>query len=53
MTFQMKERMSRGVEKRLESLMLPELKIASDYLNEQEINAKFKKLKKKVRYQSK
>lgn len=35
--------------KRLESLEMPSLTIASDYFTEEEINAKFKKTKKKVR----
>lgn len=34
--------------KKLESLDLPKLQIASDYFTEEEINLKFKKPKKKV-----
>ncbi|CAH2107920.1 unnamed protein product [Euphydryas editha] len=41
------ERLAGGPDKRLESLQLPELRIASDYLDEQEIQTKFKKTKRK------
>lgn len=42
------ERIAGGPDKRLESLQLPELRIASDYMDEHEVHAKFKKFKKKV-----
>lgn len=48
-----RERMAVGVEKRLETLLLPERQIASDYLSEQEVNAKFKKTKKKGKIRKK
>lgn len=41
--------MQGGPDKRLESLRLPELRLASDYMDEDEINAKFKKPRKRVR----
>ncbi|KAG6461156.1 U4/U6.U5 tri-snRNP-associated protein 1 isoform X2 [Manduca sexta] len=42
-----------GADKRLESLQLPELRIASDYMDEHEINAKFKKPKRKGKMRKK
>lgn len=45
---QRQERLQGGVNKRLETLRLPDLQIAQEYLNEHEIQAKFKKPKRKV-----
>lgn len=42
--------MQTSVEKRLESLQMPAPRLASDYLDERELSAKFKKVKKKVTY---
>ncbi|XP_050669681.1 U4/U6.U5 tri-snRNP-associated protein 1 [Leptidea sinapis] len=42
-----------GAEKRLESLRMPELRVASDYMDEHEISAKFKKVKKKGKMRKK
>ncbi|CAH2215496.1 jg13752, partial [Pararge aegeria aegeria] len=39
--------------RRLESLRLPELRVASDYLQEHELPAKFKKFKKKGKIRKK
>ncbi|KAI5633167.1 SART-1 family domain-containing protein [Phthorimaea operculella] len=47
------ERLQGGVEKRLESLRMPELRIASEYLDEAEINTKFKKPKKRGKMRKK
>ncbi|XP_060803820.1 U4/U6.U5 tri-snRNP-associated protein 1 [Amyelois transitella] len=48
-----RERMQGGIEKRLESLQMPELRLASDYMNEAEIQAKFKKPKRKGKLRKK
>ncbi|XP_053613171.1 U4/U6.U5 tri-snRNP-associated protein 1 [Plodia interpunctella] len=48
-----RERMQGGIEKRLESLRLPELRLAADYMNEAEIQAKFKKPKRKGKMRKK
>ncbi|XP_041987763.1 U4/U6.U5 tri-snRNP-associated protein 1 isoform X2 [Aricia agestis] len=50
---QRKELLEGGPERRLESLILPELRIASDYMDEHEIEAKFKKIKKKGKIRKK
>lgn len=47
------ERLQGGVDKRLESLQLPALRIASDYMEEHEIQAKFKKPKKRGKIRKK
>ncbi|KAL0830975.1 hypothetical protein ABMA28_001863 [Loxostege sticticalis] len=47
------ERLAGGVEKRLESLQLPALRLATDYLDDHEINAKFKKSKRKGKIRKK
>ncbi|XP_047986208.1 U4/U6.U5 tri-snRNP-associated protein 1 [Leguminivora glycinivorella] len=47
------ERLRGGPDKRLETLKLPELKLASDYLSEAELNAKFKKTKRKGKIRKK
>ncbi|XP_063395589.1 U4/U6.U5 tri-snRNP-associated protein 1 [Cydia fagiglandana] len=47
------ERMRGGPDKRLETLKLPELKLASDYLSEAELNAKFKKTKRRGKIRKK
>ncbi|KAJ8731036.1 hypothetical protein PYW08_002449 [Mythimna loreyi] len=47
------ERLQGGGDKRLESLQLPALRIASDYLDEHEIQAKFKKTKRKGKIRKK
>ncbi|XP_063822332.1 U4/U6.U5 tri-snRNP-associated protein 1-like [Ostrinia nubilalis] len=47
------ERLAGGVEKRLESLQLPPLQLATDYLDEHEISAKFKKTKRKGKIRKK
>ncbi|CAH0581080.1 unnamed protein product [Chrysodeixis includens] len=47
------ERLQGGGEKRLESLHLPQLRLASDYLDEHEIQAKFKKSKRKGKIRKK
>ncbi|CAK1549286.1 unnamed protein product [Leptosia nina] len=47
------ERLAGGPDKRLESLQLPQLRIASDYMDEHEISAKFKKIKKKGKIRKK
>ncbi|XP_026733023.1 U4/U6.U5 tri-snRNP-associated protein 1 [Trichoplusia ni] len=47
------ERLQGGGEKRLESLNLPQLRLASDYLDEHEIQAKFKKSKRKGKIRKK
>lgn len=45
---QRQERLQGGGDKRLESLQLPALQLASDYMDEHELQAKFKKTKRKV-----
>ncbi|XP_063362502.1 U4/U6.U5 tri-snRNP-associated protein 1 [Cydia amplana] len=47
------ERLRGGPDKRLETLKLPELKLASDYLSEAELNAKFKKTKRRGKIRKK
>lgn len=47
---QRQERLQGGGDKRLESLQLPALQLASDYMDEHELQAKFKKTKRKVTY---
>ncbi|XP_026501341.2 U4/U6.U5 tri-snRNP-associated protein 1 [Vanessa tameamea] len=47
------ERLAGGPDKRLESLQLPELRIASDYLDEEEMQIKFKKVKRKGKIRKK
>ncbi|XP_034826911.1 U4/U6.U5 tri-snRNP-associated protein 1 [Maniola hyperantus] len=47
------ERVAGGPDKRLESLQLPELRVASDYMEEHEVLAKFKKFKKKGKIRKK
>ncbi|XP_052739540.1 U4/U6.U5 tri-snRNP-associated protein 1 isoform X2 [Bicyclus anynana] len=47
------ERLAGGPDRRLESLALPERRIASDYLDEHEVQAKFKKFKKKGKIRKK
>ncbi|XP_045485427.1 U4/U6.U5 tri-snRNP-associated protein 1 [Pieris rapae] len=47
------ERLAGGPDKRLESLQLPALRIASDYMDEAEISTKFKKFKKKGKIRKK
>lgn len=45
---QRQERLQGGIAKRLESLQMPQMRIAADYMDEHEIQAKFKKPKRKV-----
>ncbi|XP_075974357.1 U4/U6.U5 tri-snRNP-associated protein 1 [Anticarsia gemmatalis] len=47
------EKLQGGGEKRLETLRMPSLQIASDYMDEHEIQAKFKKPKKKGKIRKK
>ncbi|XP_049868009.1 U4/U6.U5 tri-snRNP-associated protein 1 isoform X2 [Pectinophora gossypiella] len=47
------ERLQGGPDKRLESLRMPELRVASEYLDEREIETKFKKPKKKGKMRKK
>ncbi|KAF9411698.1 hypothetical protein HW555_009564 [Spodoptera exigua] len=47
------ERLQGGGDKRLESLQLPALQLASDYMDEHELEAKFKKTKRKGKIRKK
>ncbi|CAB3224039.1 unnamed protein product [Arctia plantaginis] len=47
------ERLQGGVAKRLESLQMPQMRIAADYMDEHEIQAKFKKPKRKGKMRKK
>ncbi|CAG4986771.1 unnamed protein product [Colias eurytheme] len=47
------ERLAGGPDKRLESLSIPAPQLASDYMDEHEISAKFKKFKKKGKFRKK
>lgn len=48
-----RSRLAGGPDRRLESLQLPELQLASDYMDEHEIQAKFKKPKKRGKMRKK